>query len=180
MLTKQDTQNNISIINKKYNLITEALKNVSETSQSVLVLNPCNNMNAFGAGFNKTIAEAFPIAKENYHMLGSNIIRSKLGYTQFVPVMTNSKNKNQIIVANMICQTGMLSKTNPRPFNYYYFGLCLSKVQDFIHKYKLNNDLNILVYSPKIHMGVTGANWFFVYDMMLDTLKKPTYTLVYE
>jgi hypothetical protein len=179
MLTKS-ASSNINLVNKKYNIVSAAKNNIHETNQSVLILNVCNNMNAFGAGFNKIIADVFPIAKENYHMLGSSALKNKLGYTQFVKVETNEKHKNQIVVANMICQTGIISSTNPRPFNYYYFGICLAKIQDFLKQYKSDSDLDMIIYSPKIHGGVTGANWSFVHDMMLDVLKKPTYVMVYE
>lgn len=179
MITK-NTPTNINIVNKKYNIIQTAKANLLNSNQSVLILNPCNNMNTFGAGFNKIIAHEFPIAKENYHMLGASIIKNKLGYTQFIPVTINNKYKNQIIIANMLCQTGIMSDTNPRPFNYYYFGVCLAQVQNFIKQYKSDNDLGIVVYSPKIHLGVTGANWSFVYEIMVDVLKKPTDTLIYE
>lgn len=179
MITKSlDT--NIVLASKKYNLIEAARNNILHSNQSVLILNVCNNMNAFGAGFNKVIASEFPIAKENYHMLGASSLKNKLGYTQFVNVASNAKQKNQIIVANMICQTGIISTSNPRPFNYYYFAMCLAKVQDFIKQYKSTNDLNIVVYSPKIHGGLAGANWSFVYDIMTDVLKKPTYVMVYD
>lgn len=179
MITKS-ISDNINIINKRYNLIQAARAALAATNQSIIIANPCNNMNTFGAGFNKVIAQEFPLAKENYHVLGSNVIKNKLGYTQFVPVAINNKHKNQIIIANMICQTGIISDTNPRPFNYHYFGICLSKIQDFIKEYKIKHDLDIVVYSPKISHGITGANWSFVYEIMLDVLKKPTYTIVYE
>jgi hypothetical protein len=179
MITKP-VADNINIINKKYSLIQAARTNLAQTNQSTIILNVCNNMNTFGAGFNKTIAQEFPLAKENYHLLGASVIKSKLGYTQFVPVAINNKYRNQIIVANLICQTGIMSDANPRPFNYYYFGSCLSKVQEYIKEYKNNHDLDVVVYSPKISYSITGANWAFVYEMMLDVLKRPTYTIVYE
>lgn len=179
MITKQATDN-INIINKKYNLIQAAKTNLTQTNQSTLILNVCNNMNTFGAGFNKTIAQEFPLAKENYHLLGASVIKNKLGYTQLVPVAINQKHKNQIIIANLICQTGIMSDSNPRPFNYYYFGSCLSKVQEYIKEYKTRHDLDMVVYSPKISYSITGANWAFVYEIMLDVLKRPTYTIVYE
>ena len=179
MITKSTTDN-INVINKKYNLFQSAKNNLLQTNQSIIILNPCNNMNTFGAGFNKTIAQEFPIAKENYHMLGPTSIKNKLGYTQFVPVSINNKYKNQIIVANMICQTGIVSENNPRPFNYYYFGVCLSKIQDFIKEYKIHHDLDTVVYTQKTSHAITGANWSFVYEIILDVLKRPTYTIVYE
>lgn len=178
MLTKSN--HNLSIVNKKYNIIDAAKSNVLNTNQSALILNPCNNMNTFGAGFNKIIAEAFPIAKENYHMLGASTLKNKLGYVQFVPVVTNNKYKNQLIVSNMICQTGIISDSNHRPFNYYAFGVCLAQIQEFVKKYQDRNDLSIGLYMPKIHMGVTGANWSIVSEIILDVLKKPIHTFVYE
>jgi hypothetical protein len=179
MLTKQ-RPDNITRISTTDDLFKAAKNNVANTNQSVIILNPCNNMNTFGAGFNKAVAEEFPLAKENYHMLGATVLKNKLGYAQVVPVATNNKYKNQIFIANMICQTGIISTNNPRPFNYYYFGMCLEHIQNYVKQYKHNSDLGILVYCPKIHMGVTGANWSFILDIMSDVLKRPTYVMVYE
>lgn len=178
MLLK-DTKN-ISILNKKYCLISDALSLLDDTDNSVIILNICNNMNTFGAGFNKIIAEVFPLAKENYHLIGPSKLKTALGYTQFVKTKQNSKHKNNIIVANMICQTGIISERNPRPLNYFHFGSCLSKVQTFIQNYNLEYDTRVHLYSPKFHMGVLGAEWSFIQEMMFDTIRKPTYVQVYE
>ena len=40
---------------------------------SVLIPHVCNNINAFGAGFAGAVSRHFPIAKENYHLLGKQI-----------------------------------------------------------------------------------------------------------
>lgn len=179
MLTK-DKNSNISILSRKYDIVSDAKQVVSQTDNSVLIINVCNNMNTFGAGFNKTIAEAFPLAKENYHMLGPTKIRTALGHTQFVTVSKNNKFRNEIIVANMICQTGIISQTNPRPLNYFFLGSCLYKVQHYLKQYRLENDLTIQTYSPKFNAGISGCSWNIVKELILDTLKKPTFTNIYE
>lgn len=182
MLTKNRTvgKDNIVYINKKYDLIKDAEQSLAETDCSTIILNICNNMNTFGAGFNKTIANSFPIAKEDYHLLGPTKLRNALGYTQFVPVKTNQKHRNQIIVANMICQTGILSDKNTRPLNYYLLGICLAKVQNYVKQYKKESDLPINIYCPKFNAGIYGADWSFIYQLILDTLRRPTFTHVYE
>lgn len=180
MLTKDRTDDNIVYINKKYNLIKDAQQALAETDSTTIIINICNNMNTFGAGFNKTIANAFPVAKEDYHLLGAPKLRNALGHTQFVSVKTNNKYRNQIIVANMICQTGILSVKNARPLNYYLLGICLAKIQSYIKQYKKEADLPVNVYCPKFNAGIHGANWPFIYQMILDTLRKPTFTHVYE
>lgn len=181
MITEDNkTQTNIQIVNRKYSLIQSAKQNLKDTDQTILILNLCNNMNTFGVGFNKIIAQEFPIAKENYHMLGATQIRSKLGYTQFIPVAINPQHKNQIIIANMICQTGIVSKSNTRPLNYYYLCMCLGKVKDYIQSYQHKNDINITVYSPKIENRITGANANCIYDIISDAIHKPTNIIVYD
>ena len=164
MLTKDRTsdKDNIVYINKKYDLIKDAEQSLAETDCSTIILNICNNMNTFGAGFNKTIANSFPIAKEDYHLLGPAKLRNALGYT------------------HMICQTGILSDKNTRPLNYYLLGICLAKVQNYVKQYKKESDLPINIYSPKFNAGIYGADWSFIYQMILDTLRRPTFTHVYE
>lgn len=177
---KDRAQDNIALLNRKYDLIADAKSALMDTNSSVIILNICNNMNTFGAGFNKTIAQEFPIAKENYHLLGATKIKNALGHTQFVTTKINPKHKNEIIIANMICQTGIMSTTNTRPINYCFLGICLAKTQSYIKQYLSQKDLPIKVFSPKFQGNVTGANWSFVYDLILDTLRKPTFTHVYE
>ena len=178
--TKDKIHDNISILSKKYDLIADTHDTLLNSNNSVLILNICNNMNTYGAGFNKTIAENFPIAKENYHLIGSIKLRTSLGHTQFVKCTIGKKYKNEIIVANMICQTGIMSPSNPRPINYCFLGLCLAKVQSYTKQYISDNDLPIKIMSPKFHGNVTGANWNFVYQLVLDTIRKPQHTYVYE
>lgn len=177
---KDKVHHNISIISKKYDLISDAKETLLNSNNSVLVLNICNNMNTYGAGFNKIISQDFPIAKENYHLIGSTKLRTSLGHTQFVKVAIDKKYKNEIIIANMICQTGIMSSTNPRPINYCFLGLCLAKVQSYVKQYMSENDLPIKIMSPKFHGNVTGANWSFVYELLLDTIRKPQHTYIYE
>jgi len=178
MLVK-DTKN-IALLNKKYCLIQDALSLLQDTDSSVIILNICNNMNTFGAGFNKTIADTFPVVKENYHLIGPSKLKTALGYTQFVKAKYNPKYKNNIIIANMICQTGIISDRNTRPLNYFFLGNCLSKVQNFIKNYNSEYDTKVHLYSPKFHMGILGAHWPFIQEILLDTIHKPTYIQVYE
>jgi len=179
-IVKDKINNNISIINKKYDIFVDVKKELIDTNNSIIILNICNNMNTYGAGFNKAIANTFPIAKENYHLLGSGKLKTMLGHTQFVKSAIGPKYKNEIIIANMICQTGIISDKNPRPINYCFLGICLAKVQAYVKQYINENDLPMKVISPKFHGNVTGCNWNFVYELILDTLRKPTHTYVYE
>jgi hypothetical protein len=180
MLTHNKQQDNISVLNKKYNLIQSAIDKTSQSNTTILIANLCNNMNTFGAGFNKKIADKFIAVKENYHMLGPTYIKNHVGHVQFVPVYRNEKHRNEIVVANMICQTGIISQTNTRPLNYYYLGICLAKLQYYVKQYKAEKELPVEIFFPKTQNKITGANWSFVYDMIKDTLRKPTFTYVYE
>lgn len=182
MLTtkKESSYTHINCVDRKYSIIESLRRNLNDTNKSIIVLNPCNNANTFGIGFNKTIASEFPSAKENYHLLGNSNLKNKLGYTQFVPVAVNNKYKNHIIIANMICQNGIISKNNPRPLNYYYYSMCLSRVQDYIKQYKESNDLDVIVFAKKIEQFVTGANHFFIMDIINDVLRPPIFTTIYE
>ena len=80
----------------------------------------------------------------------------------------------------MICQTGIVSSTNTRPLNYYYLGICLAKLQYYAKQYKTEKEIPVEIFFPKTHGKITGANWSFVYEIIKDTLRKPTFTYVYE
>ena len=78
---------------------------------SIIVPHVCNNIDAFGAGFAGSVAEHYPIVKQNYHLLGLNFLKNNLGYVQFIDVDRDKSFGHRLIFANMISQNGIISKT---------------------------------------------------------------------
>lgn len=136
------------------------------TGATVIIPHVCNNVNKFGAGFASYIASKFPVAKENFHMLGN---KSKLGKTQFVTCKTNNEYKYEIIVANMIAQNGIVSRYNPRPLHYAALVYSMCEVSSYIKNLKkINESLNIEIHAPKFGSGLAGGEWSFIEQLIYD------------
>jgi hypothetical protein len=134
---------------------------------SILIPHVCNNINAFGAGFAGAVARHFPIAKENYHLLGKQNV---LGYVQFVEVAKNKNYDHKIVIANMIAQNGTISKNNQRPLNYYSLVRCMASVNNYCSQ-NFNNENKIQIHCPKFGCGLAGGNWNFIQDLITDIWK---------
>jgi len=149
--------------------------NLENGGSSVVIPHVCNNIDMFGAGFASAIANKFPIAKMNYHMLGKKFLKENLGYCQIIKAYENPKNKNAIYVANMIAQNGIISENNPRPLNYFSLAKSMSLISNFItNKIKENNDNleKIDIHCPKFGSGLAGGNWYFISDLIDDIWQK--------
>ena len=149
---------------------TERIINDKNTSKTIIIPHVCNNIDLFDAGFARNLAEKYPIAKENYHLLGKVFLKNNLGYCQIFKVNNNKKNKNSIYVANMIAQRGIKNGRNSRPLNYFALAKSMYGVSGFIQKYTSATNTNdkVEIHAPKFGSGLSGGNWNFIADLIED------------
>lgn len=162
------SKKNTNIIYSKANLFDIANLRISDQNKgsNVLIPHVCNNVNAYGAGFALEIANRFPTAKANFHLLGN---QSKLGHVQFITVKEDQKSKHQIIIANMIAQNGLIHHTNTRPLNYAALSTCMSTVRTYIKNFLKEDASNYLeIHCPKFGSGLAGGNWDFISELIID------------
>ena len=162
------SSNNSNIIYAKGNIFDIAHQRIFDTNRgsSVIIPHVCNNVNAYGAGFAYDIAQNFPTAKANFHLLGT---KAKLGHVQFVTVKEDPRSKNKIIVANMIAQNGLINNKNLRPLNYAILVSCMASVKTHA-KNILKEDAsdNIEIHAPKFGSGLAGGDWRFISELITD------------
>lgn len=132
---------------------------------SVIIPHVCNNINLFSAGFAAHVAQRFPVAKDNFHLLGKT---AKLGQVQHILVYQNKKYDHNIYVSNMIAQNGVYSDKNKRPLNYAALCYCMNDVKNFALKLKQNTESTIQIHAPKFGSGLAGGNWDFICDLIED------------
>lgn len=152
-------------INSNIFVDTRNIINNQLNRKSIIIPHVCNNMNGYGAGF-AAVAEEFPLAKENFHML---VLKQSLGYSQFVKV--HEKNKNSITIANMICQNGFRTKINSRPLNYAHLVICMYKVKQYaidLQKNIKDEQHSVEIHCPKFGSGLAGGKWDFIEDLIQD------------
>lgn len=136
-----------------------------ERGATILIPHVCNNVNAFGAGFAKAVAEEFPIVKESFHLLAKPI----LGKNQVVPVLKDKQYEHELIFINMIAQNGTVNIKNPRPLNYGALVFCMSEVKSLVKQLKNKSDTSkIEIHTPKFGSGLAGGNWDFISDLIDD------------
>lgn len=141
--------------------------NAKQLGYSVIVPHVCNNINLFGAGFAKTVADHYPDVKTNYHLLGKNFLLRNPGYTQFVDVDREPTYNRRLIFANMIAQNGIRSEKNPRPLNYAYLVKSMVSVKKFILD-NFNSENKVKIFAPKFGSRLAGGNWSFITCLIED------------
>lgn len=156
----------------KGNIFEQSLNRVNSKKlstnigSSVVIPHVCNNVNGFGSGFAGSVAETYPIVKENFHLLGKNAV---LGYVQFVVVKEDPSTKNKLVFANMIAQNGIVSYDNPRPLHYPSLVKCMERVKQYCFDLSKINDNNpVEIHAPKFGSGLAGGNWYFISDLIND------------
>jgi hypothetical protein len=149
---------------KDQDIIDLAINRTS--TANIIIPHVCNNVNSFGGGFAGYISNKLPHVKENFHLLGN---KSKLGYTQFIDAYINKHTNNKVIIANMIAQNGLISKSNSRPLNYHALCICMSNIRKYITDLN-NKDISTPaeIYCPKFGSGLAGGNWQFITEIIND------------
>lgn len=166
-INKMKTKYKNCIIYQKGNLFDSVgtIINSNDIAPSIITPHVCNNVNVFSSGFASSIAERFPIVKENFHMLGRKAI---LGTVQNIATMENKKYNRQLIVSNMIAQDGLISRSNKRPLNYGALCYCMYYVKSLAKELKKNTDQDIEIHAPKFGSGLSGGDWRIVEALITD------------
>lgn len=107
-----------------------------------MIIHICNDQKIWGAGFVLALEKRYPKAKEAY--LQQDLALSDV---QFVQV------EEQILVANMVAQKGIIGPDNPHPIDYDALDQCLQKVFE-----KAQNE-NYAIQMPQIGVGLAGGDW---------------------
>jgi hypothetical protein len=154
-------KNGIDIFNQALNCI-----NAQHNGNSVIIPHVCNNINSYAAGFAAQVADRFPVAKENFHLLGKT---AKLGQVQHILVAQNKNYGHRLYISNMIAQNGIKSQSNSRPINYAALCYCMNDVKNFVQKLQKEEEIpKVQIHSPKFGSGLAGGNWDFISDLIED------------
>lgn len=115
----------------------------------------CNNRGGWGRGFVLAISTRWPEPEAAYraHL-------PHLGSTGFVRV------RPDLIVANMVAQSGYKSRNNPKPLSYTALTECLRTVHDKAAR------TGSSVHMPLIGCGLAGGNWLTIEGIINETLTR--------
>lgn len=134
----------------------------------ILILQVCNDIGAYGAGFSGKIEEYYPGVKAAYKSFIKDKLKNNipvLGLTQYLHV------DDEVVLANMIAQRGIRTKPNdPVALDYTALRSCLLNIsRDFVLDFEKTN-LRWTIQMPRIGCGLAGGDWSKVADIIKTTL----------
>lgn len=184
MVIKTDTNKQQNFVYSNDNIFDIIKQRVTAGHDGATVFVPhvCNNIDLFGAGFAAQIAERYPIAKENYHLLGKHFLKTNLGYCQTIKIYENEKHKHKLYIVNMVAQNGIKNPKNTRPLNYFALVKSMGNLCQFINNNTgfLNKSEKIEIHCPKFGSGLAGGNWSFISDLIDDIWSNRYFVTVYN
>ena len=117
----------------------------------------CNDINRWGSGFVLALNKRWPEPKARYHQQ----FFGDLGDVEFVTV------ENDIVVANMVGQEGVIDDDNELPpIRYKALITTLEKVSNFCNM----KEEKVSVHMPQIGSGLAGGDWNLIEHIVKNTL----------
>jgi len=128
----------------------------------ILIPHVCNDIGVMGAGVAKQIANKYPIVKDQYKSLKEY----QIGTVQIVKINDN------LSIANMIAQKGLISQDNSIPLVYSSLVKCMLYIRD-------NVDISYNIHCPKFGSGLAGGNWKII-EILVDRIWSKFVVELYE
>lgn len=125
-------------------------------SGSRIIVHCCNDIGAWGAGFVLALSKKWEAPERQYKLAAKKGLR--LGDVEFVPV------SEDIVVANLVGQKGLVGPSNPLPVRYSSIALGLTRVAEYARKH------NSSVHMPRIGCGLAGGSWTKMEPLILEAL----------
>ena len=167
--TKNQQNSTLSFMSGDVLESVDALFASNTRSHTIIIPHVCNNIDLFGAGFARAVADRHPIVKENYHLIGPNFMKNNMGYVQFVDTPIKHKN-HKLVFANMIAQNGVINRLNARPLNYGALTIAMYKVKNYVRQLQAEPDKSskIEIHCPRFGAGLSGGKWEFIQELIQD------------
>lgn len=132
-----------------------------------VIAHVCNDIGKWGAGFSGAISDRWKDPVDYYKAQHRHAKRFKLGETQWVFAELD------IAVVNMIAQSGVRGRSNPKPIRYDALEQCLEKLAVGCRALKEKNapaDTVVSIHMPRIGCGLAGGSWDVVGELVGEAL----------
>jgi len=123
-----------------------------------IIVHICNDIGAWGAGFVMALSRRWTKPEAEYRKWFKESKDFELGAVQYVQV------ENDLFVANMIGQRGIISIDSSPPIWYEAVATALTKVAEKAVK------LNASIHMPRIGSGLAGGKWEEIEKIINKTL----------
>ena len=121
--------------------------------ERTMIVHICNNINIWSQGFVLALEAKYPQAKITYHT--ETQILGKVQYTHI---------NDNLVIANMIAQDGVMTANNLEPLKWEALELCLE------HVYRYAKKEAYTIQMPKIGSGLAGGNWEDIKQLIFSSL----------
>ena len=143
--------------------------NPISSNNNIIIPHVCNNSGGWGRGFVFALSKKWPQPEDVYRQwfknkhtsknphINNNIYKRnifKLGNTQLVKV------ENNIWIANMLAQEGIISIYNQKPIKYRQLIRAMEKVL------KYSKDLNAEIHAPRFGSALAGGKWELIEELI--------------
>jgi O-acetyl-ADP-ribose deacetylase (regulator of RNase III) len=134
-----------------------------------IVAHVCNNIGKWGAGFSGAVTKRSALPESAFRQLyvdyreGKYNISSLLGVVQVITI------SEDVSVANMIAQNGVVGRNNPKPIRYDALNEALRRLNSLVA------DTDASVHMPRIGCGLAGGDWERVEKIIQNRLEVPVF-----
>jgi len=126
-----------------------------------IIIQVCNDVGAYGAGFSGAVAKRWPKVEEEYRRWCRSQHKFVLGEIQVINVQSDTT------IVNMIAQQGIKkAKTKKDLMDYAALEKCLNQI------IPIAKDNGSSVHGPRIGAGLCGSDWKKIEPVINDTLIK--------
>lgn len=134
----------------------DATDPIMNYGECIYIPHICNDVGAWGAGFVVALSKKWEEPELQYRQWMERAGRIPiLGEVQYCDVADSGKYENTRII-NMIAQSGVRSKQNPKPIKYVALVTAMGKVAGYI-------DVDGgEIHCPKFGAGLAGGDWNFI------------------
>lgn len=151
-------------------LTGDATLPIGDKYQPKIIAHVCNDIGAWGRGFVLSLSQRYPSAERAYRDWYQ--MNEPAGYPELVPFRLGRLKlvqvTNDIHVANMIAQHGIMSKDGIPPIRYDALADCLAELR--LHaralSFRYNSDKTTTVHMPRIGCGLAGGEWSKVEEIV--------------
>lgn len=127
---------------------------------NIIIPHVCNNKGGWGSGFVVPLGQKFPEAKTYYRQF---IAEYDLGTNQYIQC-------GNVTVCNMIAQT----LGGKRPLYYNKLAECMDNLAFYCRAQRIKK-----IFAPKFGSGLSGGNWDFVSELIIDCWSEFDVTIFY-
>lgn len=132
----------------------------------VIIAHVCNDIGAFGAGFTAALNKKWEEPERIYRAFCEGGEPYSKGSFPILGKTCYAKINNHLVIANMIGQSGTVSKDNPKPIKYRPLANCMAEVVNYIEMIKSQTSNPVVIHAPKFGSDLARGNWSFILELI--------------